>query len=137
MTCPNLSNKEVKREWDELTEIVGSPLNYYIWNKSNGTHIDKHPMFNTLLNITNDRIQALTITSKLYLNEFQDATLNSDDRGYYLQTPNTSYYLDIKNTEGVKKMTDINTDSYDYFTPEQRQAMEELVQNNELKIECL
>lgn len=36
--CPNLSNKQVKQEFDELTNAVGENAAYYLWNKHEGNY---------------------------------------------------------------------------------------------------
>lgn len=36
MICPNLSDPNVKREFDKLTNIVGEDFAYYLWDKNNG-----------------------------------------------------------------------------------------------------
>lgn len=42
--CPNLSNKQVRAEFNELIEAVGSENKaYYYWNANNGYNLDKSP----------------------------------------------------------------------------------------------
>ena len=42
--CPNLSNKQVRAEFDELIKALGSENKaYYYWNANNGYNLDKSP----------------------------------------------------------------------------------------------
>lgn len=34
--CPNLSNKQVKRDFNQLIDMVGENIAYYLWNKYEG-----------------------------------------------------------------------------------------------------
>ena len=36
--CPNLSNKQVKTEFDSIVEAVGENMAYYLWNKHEGNY---------------------------------------------------------------------------------------------------
>ena len=36
MICPNLSDPNIKREFDKLTNIVGEDFAYYLWDKNDG-----------------------------------------------------------------------------------------------------
>jgi len=41
--CPNLHNKQVKQEFDELVNLFGEEIAYYIWDENNGNSLDKAP----------------------------------------------------------------------------------------------
>jgi hypothetical protein len=41
--CPNLSNPDVAREFDELVEATSEKAAYAIWSLNNGYAIDKAP----------------------------------------------------------------------------------------------
>jgi len=34
--CPNLSNKQVRQDFNQLKSIVGENTAYYLWNKYEG-----------------------------------------------------------------------------------------------------
>lgn len=75
--CPNLSNKKVKQEFDELTSLFGEDAAYFLWNKNNGYSLDKAPngadsiLFKSLLdNYNGDRQAALKAKAKVYTSNF-------------------------------------------------------------------
>jgi hypothetical protein len=39
--CPNFSDKNVLKEFNELKELVGEIGAYHIWNENNGNPIDQ------------------------------------------------------------------------------------------------
>ena len=41
--CPNKSNPQVKREFDELVDIFGEDLAYFLWDRNEGYSIDRAP----------------------------------------------------------------------------------------------
>jgi hypothetical protein len=41
--CPNLSNKKVKQEFDELKNLFGEDIAYFLWDKNNGYSLDMAP----------------------------------------------------------------------------------------------
>ena len=75
--CPNLSNKQVKREFEELTNLFGEDMAYFLWNKNNGYSLDKalnganSKLFLSLIdNYNGDREKALKAKAKVYTSEF-------------------------------------------------------------------
>ena len=75
--CPNLSNKKVKQEFDELTSLFGEDAAYFLWDKNNGYSLDKAPngadsiLFKSLLdNYNGDRQAALKAKAKVYTSSF-------------------------------------------------------------------
>lgn len=76
MICPNLSNPQVRQEFEELENAVGSDLAYLVWNRNNGFHLDKtkdgkdSKLFKDLLTISKDRKHALTIKAKTLTDSF-------------------------------------------------------------------
>lgn len=75
--CPNLHNKQVAKEFDELKDLFGEDTAYLLWSKNNGYNIDKAPngadsiLFGELLHVANgDRTQALILKAKVYSDEF-------------------------------------------------------------------
>jgi len=43
IVCPNLSNPEVAREFEELKNATSEKAAYHIWSANNGNNIDKAP----------------------------------------------------------------------------------------------
>lgn len=84
--CPNLSNKEVAQEFDELKSALmaadpkhGEAMAYQVWSLNNGNAIDKAPngaeskLFQTLLQEFNgDRVKAIQAKAKIYGKSFID-----------------------------------------------------------------
>lgn len=86
--CPNLHNKQVAKEFGELKDLFGEDTAYLLWSKNNGYNIDKAPngadsiLFQSLLDRTKNRQQALIEKAKIYsdnfLKWFGDWTSNDD-----------------------------------------------------------
>lgn len=75
--CPNFSNPDVAREFNELKEATTEKAAYAIWSRNNGNAIDKAPngaqskLFQNLLNyFKGDRNAAIKSKAKIYSNEF-------------------------------------------------------------------
>ena len=69
--CPNFSNKQVKKEFDELVDVFGEDTAYFLWDKNEGYSLDKAPngadskLFQSLLdNYKGDRVKALVGAAK-------------------------------------------------------------------------
>lgn len=76
--CPNLSNPDVAREFNEIVEATNETAAYHIWSQNNGFAIDKAPngepsiAFQQLLQITNgDRVKAIKAKARLYTKSFE------------------------------------------------------------------
>lgn len=75
--CPNLKNKQVKQEFEELVSIFGEDIAYLLWNKNNGYSLDKAPngaesiLYKSLLSETKDREQAFIEKAKTYSQSFK------------------------------------------------------------------
>lgn len=77
--CPNLSNPQVKQEFDELVNAVGEVAAYDIWSQNNGNSIDKAPngaeskLFSDLLQHYNyDRVKAIQAKAKVFSKSFKN-----------------------------------------------------------------
>lgn len=74
--CPNLHNKQVAKEFGELKDLFGEDTAYLLWSKNNGYSIDKAPngadsiLFQSLLDRTKNRQQALIEKAKIYSDNF-------------------------------------------------------------------
>lgn len=77
IVCPNFSNPDVAREFEELKAATSEKAAYAIWSLNNGNAIDKAPngaqskLFQDLLQHFNgDRTKAIRAKSKIYKNDF-------------------------------------------------------------------
>ena len=77
--CPNLKNKEVAREFEELKNATSEAAAYHIWSLNNGNGIDKAPngepskLFSDLLEHYNgDRVAAIQAKARTYSNSFKE-----------------------------------------------------------------
>ena len=76
--CPNLSNKKVKQAFDEMKEIFGEDMAYFLWSENGGYPLDLAPngassiLFKSLMNHYSDRKQALISKAKVYSSNFKD-----------------------------------------------------------------
>lgn len=96
--CPNLSNPQVKSEFEELKSALGSEdLAYLVWNKNNGYAIDHAPngaqsqLFRDLENkLGGNRTFAIRQKSYLYMSEFSEGFgrwyENSDTKPFIYNT---------------------------------------------------
>lgn len=71
--CPNFSNPEVAREFEELKNATSEAAAYHIWSLNNGNTIDKAPngaeskLFTDLLqHYKGDRVKAIQTKAKVY-----------------------------------------------------------------------
>lgn len=76
--CPNLSNKKVKQAFDEMKEIFGEDMAYFLWSENGGYPLDLAPngassiLFKSLMDHYSDRKQALISKAKVYSSNFKD-----------------------------------------------------------------
>lgn len=76
MICPNLSNPQIRQEFDELKSVLGEDMAYLIWDRNGGYGLDKtrdgkpSKLFNDLLGLT-DRKNAIDIKAKTLSNAFK------------------------------------------------------------------
>ena len=76
--CPNFSDKNVLKEFNELKELVGEIGAYHIWNENNGNPIDQtkdgkpSKLFSDLLQYYNgDRAAAIKGRAKTFTKGFK------------------------------------------------------------------
>jgi hypothetical protein len=124
MICPNLSNPQVKQEFEELQDAVGSDLAYLVWNRNNGFHLDKTSdgkesrLFKDLLTVSKDRKQALTIKAKTLTDSFKLWFHNSkvvDENGEPLLVYHGGRKEDIREFKGHYRENEPKHSGY-YFT---------------------
>ena len=77
--CPNLRNKKVKQEFDELVSIFGEDIAYFLWDKTNGNGMELAPngassrLFSDLLKLSGgDRRKAIIAKAKVFGSKFKD-----------------------------------------------------------------
>ena len=104
--CPNLKNKEVAREFEELKNATSEAAAYHIWSQNNGNGIDKAPngepskLFSDLLEHYNgDRVAAIQAKARTYSKSFKEwfgdwtgnvsIDIDSKDAVDYLYSTNT------------------------------------------------
>lgn len=104
--CPNLKNKEVAREFEELKNATSEAAAYHIWSQNNGNGIDKAPngepskLFSDLLEHYNgDRVAAIQAKARTYSKSFKEwfgdwtgnvsIDIDSKDAIDYLYSTNT------------------------------------------------
>lgn len=104
--CPNLKNKEVAREFEELKNATSEAAAYHIWSQNNGNGIDKAPngepskLFSDLLEHYNgDRVAAIQAKARTYSKSFKkwfgdwtgnvSIDIDSKDAIDYLYSTNT------------------------------------------------
>lgn len=107
--CPNLKNKEVAREFEELKNATSEAAAYHIWSQNNGNGIDKAPngepskLFSDLLEHYNgDRVAAIQAKARTYSKSFKEwfgdwtgnvsIDIDSKDAIDYLYSTNTELY---------------------------------------------
>ena len=83
--CPNLSNPQVKQEFEELVQAVGEDAAYFLWNKNNGYSLESAPngapsrLFKDLVDYySGNREKALQTKGKTYLQQFKDTYLTDN-----------------------------------------------------------
>lgn len=76
--CPNLKNKEVQQQFNELVSAVGETAAYHIWSQNDGNAIDRAPngapskLFTDLLSHFNgDRVLAIQAKAKTFSKSFK------------------------------------------------------------------
>lgn len=122
--CPNLSNPQVRDEFNELVSVLGENAAYYVWEQNNGYSLDYAPngaqskLFQDLYDYYKDRNKAITAKAKSFTNAFQLITnryLTLDENGevqllqqgdfQYLENP--SFYTDDYVSEIIQLSVDM------------------------------
>ena len=113
--CPNLRNKQVAKEFGELEQLFGKTAASLLWSRNNGYSIDKAPngadsiLFQSLLDITKNRQQALIEKAKIYSDNFLkwfgdwEKAANANRVSLGKEIPNTDEYSKC----GQKGETDV------------------------------
>lgn len=77
--CPNLSDPQIKAEFEELVAAIGEKQAYAVWDQNGGYGIDKAPngepsiLFEQLLNhYNNDRMTAIQAKATVYGDKFKN-----------------------------------------------------------------
>lgn len=83
--CPNLSNPQVAKEFNELKQAIGEKAAYHVWSLNNGNNIDMAPngepsiLFQVLLeNADGNRIEAIRLKANTLTPKFVERFKNTD-----------------------------------------------------------
>lgn len=125
--CPNLSNPQIEKEFDELVSVLGENIAYYVWDQNNGYSLDYAPngaqskLFSDLVSHFNgDRRRSIQLKAESFSKGFK-TRLNStqpqlDTNGeidvqtllynsQIQQTPDGTIVLDMDDPD-LKQMVD-------------------------------
>ena len=141
--CPNLSNKKVREKFEELTDIFGEDMAYFLWGKNGGYPLDYAPngapsiLFKSLMDHYGDRKQALIAKAKVYSSNFKqwfgdwtkedktDVSKVVDENGeplvVYHGTSSAPFNTFDKNRIGSRNAFGTNNESF-YFTDSKENA---------------
>ena len=74
--CPNLSDPQIKAEFDEMVAALGEKQAYAIWDMNNGYSLDKAPngepsiLFDNLMQKLDNREEAIKAKAKIFSRDF-------------------------------------------------------------------
>ena len=104
--CPNLSNPDVAKEFNELVSTLGEVGAYAVWSLNNGYMVDKAPngadstLFSNLQSLYGDRSQAIKAKSVTYTQYFKDWFMSLTNHLQPLQT--RQYRYQIQNLQYIR-----------------------------------
>lgn len=119
--CPNFSDKNVLKEFNELKELVGEIGAYHIWNENNGNPIDQtkdgkpSKLFSDLLQYYNgDRAAAIKGRAKTFTETFNtwfEGSTAVDENGEPIITEFDGDRVFISDPEydSTKELTELDT----------------------------
>lgn len=119
--CPNFSNKNVLKEFNELKELVGEIGAYHIWNENNGNPIDQtkdgkpSKLFSDLLQYYNgDRAAAIKGKAKTFTETFNtwfEGSTAIDENGEPIITEFDGDRVFVSDPEydSTKELTELDT----------------------------
>lgn len=119
--CPNFSNKNVLKEFNELKELVGEIGAYHIWNENNGNPIDQtkdgkpSKLFSDLLQYYNgDRAAAIKGKAKTFTKTFSmwfEGSTAIDENGEPIITEFDGDRVFVSDPEydSTKELTELDT----------------------------
>lgn len=145
--CPNLSNPQIKQEFDELVSVLGENVAYYVWDQNNGYGLDYAPngaqskLFRDLYDYYKDRNKAIEAKAKTLSKEFKQWFQGSkvvDDNGEPLIVYHgTRTSQSIKEEGFSKKMSGKGNrganNQWFYFTNSYQNAEYTGVKSNEIE----
>ena len=92
--CPNLKNKEVKQQFDELVAATSEQAAYHIWSQNEGLPIDYTPVNREVVVDIDQRIEDVSnmILNKLLVKKspFRSKKIEKN----YMSTNDTSFVVD-------------------------------------------
>ena len=98
--CPNLSNKQVKQEFDSIVDAVGNNMAYYLWNKYEGDYAQISQEIWVM--DTNPEIEQTPVVEQPVL---ISQTLNSTEISNIFTDFMERVAFDVENKEGLIKPT--------------------------------
>lgn len=102
--CPNLNDKQVKKEFDKLKSLFGEDIAYFLWNKNNGYNLDRYPngqpsqLYQYILNETNDEDSAIIAVANSLQQEDELYDLikqNSNEEQQFDEGFSEQYYIKV------------------------------------------
>lgn len=117
--CPNLSDPQIKQEFEELIDVLGENKAYYLWNKNQGYSVDRAPdgAPSKLYQINvdrfgGDRVKAIKATADAIINGYGNSMLFQ----YDLQNTNPLHGIqqtisEIGVNNLIKTLTDVGLSS--------------------------
>ena len=106
--CPNLNNKNIKKEFEELVDALGEDLAYYIWDKTEGEGLGNHPSlsdsveFQNALNNYKSRKEAIYQLSKQIISDSFKDSEKSDASNSMILAEN----IELNRNEYIKNVVD-------------------------------
>nr|DAK09177.1 MAG TPA: hypothetical protein [Crassvirales sp.] len=119
IACPNFSNPEVAREFEELKNATSEKAAYHIWSANNGNSIDKAPngaesvLFKNLLELTQGNVvDAIRLKTNIYKNSFKkwfsgDGKFD-DTKGFFTSEGEPWSDILIREKETSESSTELN-----------------------------
>lgn len=106
--CPNLNNKNIKKEFEELVDALGEDLAYYIWDKTEGEGLGNHPSlsdsveFQNALDNYKSRKEAIYQLSKQIISDSFKDSEKSDASNSMILAEN----IELNRNEYIKNVVD-------------------------------
>ena len=106
--CPNLNNKNIKAEFEELKSALGEDLAYLLWHRTEGEGLGNHPgladsaQFANLVSETGSRKLAL----KRAANQILNKQFNKEDANVSINSITISQNIENNRNEYIKSVVE-------------------------------
>lgn len=128
MFCPNIKNKQVKAEFDELVSAVGEKAAYVAWNENGGLPMSKTPSATSrATNPTETDIYKAAVVDYINTTRVSSYNLNPEDISgevleeaklyfgdFEVKPGDTEFTATTTNVEALKKMIELKNEYSDY-----------------------